>query len=190
VRAQRFVIALLAAMLTPTALWAQAQAPAPNPPQKPPQAPAAPSAPGGGQSFGSWVLGCPPANGAEKAPCVLIQQISETLSRKVVFVWLMQYSPDGSLLGAFRVPTGVFVDRGLVMKMDGKGDGLRVGYTRCDPGECQAVFTISEKLAKQLSDAKSVTVDIALTNGQTADVRIDMTGFPAALTALADGRKN
>jgi invasion protein IalB len=183
VRAYRFALAFLAAAIAPTA-WAEAQTPAPNPPQKP--AASAPNAPSGsGQRFGSWVLGCPAPNAATKAPCVLIQQISETLSRKVVFVWLMQYGQDGNLLGAFRLPSGVFVDRGLVMKMDGKGEGLKVAYTRCDPAECQAVFTISDKLVDQLSNAKSVSVAIALTNGRTADVQLDMTGFPAALAALA-----
>ena len=181
-RAYRFVLAFLAATVAPIA-WAEAQTPAPNPPQKP--AAAAPNAPSGGQRFGAWMLGCPAPDAATKTPCVLIQQISETLSRKVVFVWLMQYGQDGNLLGAFRLPSGVFVDRGLVMKMDGKGEGLKVAYTRCDPAECQAVFTISDKLVDQLSNAKSVSVAIALTNGRTADVQLDMTGFPAALAALA-----
>jgi invasion protein IalB len=181
-------VALATALaLVPLAAGAQT----PSPPQKPagaarPQAPGEGEQPQGtGQRFGSWVLGCPAPNAAAKAPCVLIQQISETLSRKVVFVWLMQYGQDGNLLGAFRLPSGVFVDRGLVMKMDGKGEGLKVAYTRCDPAECQAVFTISDKLVDQLSNVKSVSVDIALTNGRTADVQLDMTGFPAALAALA-----
>jgi invasion protein IalB len=177
--------AALAAALALVPLAAGAQTP--SPPQKP--GGAAPSAPpGGGQQFGAWVLGCPAPDAAAKAPCVLIQQISETLSRKVVFVWLMQYGQDGNLLGAFRLPSGVFVDRGLVMKMDGKGEGLKVAYTRCDPAECQAVFTISDKLVDQLSNAKAVHVAIALTNGRTADVQLDMTGFPAALAALTARR--
>jgi invasion protein IalB len=182
VRAYLLALAFLAAALVPTG-WAEAQTPAPNPPQKP--AAAAPNAPSGGQQFGAWILGCPPDSAGAKAPCVLVQQISETLSRKVVFVWLMQYGQDGNLLGAFRLPSGVFVDRGLVMKMDGKGEGLKVAYTRCDPAECQAVFTISDKLVDQLSNAKAVHVAVALTNGRTADVQLDMTGFPAALAALA-----
>src|SRR6185312_5883951 len=86
VRAFRFVLVFLAAAIAP-AVWAEAQTAAPNPPQKP--SPAAPGAPSGtGQRFGAWVLGCPPADAGAKTPCVLIQQISETLSRKVVFVWL------------------------------------------------------------------------------------------------------
>ena len=114
-----------------------------------------------------------------------MQQLTEALSRNVVFVWLLQYDDKRQLLGAFRLPSGVFVDRGLLMKTDKDSAGLKVAYTRCDPAECQAVFTISDKLVDQLSNVKSVSVDIALTNGRTADVQLDMTGFPAALAALA-----
>jgi invasion protein IalB len=176
----RFAALLLVSLLASAA----AQAQTPNPPERPANPPASPAAPGGTeQRFGSWVLGCP-STAAQGAPCVLVQEVSETLSRKVVFVWLVQYDKSGSLLGAFRLPTGVFVDRGLVMKMDDKGDGLKVNYTRCDPGECQAVFTISDSLVKQISAAKVVRVEIALTNGRTANVQLDMGGFPSALAAL------
>jgi invasion protein IalB len=179
----RFAALLLVGLLAPSVLAAQTPSP-PERPTNPPASPAAPGAPSGtGQQFGSWVLGCP-ATADQGAPCVLVQEVSETLSRKVVFVWLVQYDKSGSLLGAFRLPTGVFVDRGLVMKMDDKAEGLKVNYTRCDPGECQAVFTISDNLIKQLSAAKIVRVEIALTNGRTANVQLDMNGFPAALAAL------
>lgn len=161
----------------------------PAPPQKPAAAQPAPGgqAPQGtSERFGSWILGCPaPPQDGTNAPCLLAQQVSEALSRKVVFVWLVQYDDKGALLGAFRLPPGVFVNRGLIMKTDANGDGLRVDYTRCDPQECQAVFSISPELVKQLSAAKQVTVDIALTNGQTANVQLGMDGFAAAMAALA-----
>ena len=108
------------------------------------------------------------------------------LSRKVVFVWLIQYDDEGRLLGAFRLPSRVFVNRGLIMKTDPKSDGLRIEYTRYDPDECQAVFSITTDVTRQLSAAKAVTVAIALTSGQTAEVEPNMDGVaaaPAALTA-------
>ena len=110
--------------------------------------------------------------------------MSEALSRKVVFVWLVQYDDKGQLLGAFRLPSGVFVNRGLIVKPDATGDGLKVEYTRCDPAECQAIFSITNEVAKQLSGAKTVSVAIALTSGKTVDVDLDMTGFAGALSAL------
>jgi invasion protein IalB len=158
----------------------------PAPPQKP-STPAAPPAQGTTQSFGSWALACPPPGGNGR--CFLIQQVSETLSRKVVFVWLIQYDDKGQLLGAFRLPSGVFVNKGLIMKTDSKSEGLRVEYTRCDPAECQAVFSISAELAKQFVAAKSVTVDVALTSGRVANVQLGMEGFAAAMNALASRGK-
>jgi invasion protein IalB len=178
-----------AVLLVTLASAGVAAAQAPTPPQKPavPAAPAAPARPGPamtGERFGAWTVACP-RDPASKAPCVMIQQISETLSRKVVFVWLLQYDDKRQLLGAFRLPSGVFVDRGLLMKTDTDGSGLKVAYTRCDPGECQAIFSISDDLAKQLSGAKTVTVQIALTNGRTADVQLDMKGFAQAIASLS-----
>jgi invasion protein IalB len=165
---------------------ASAVAQTPTPPTKPASAVPAEGQPNGvtGQRFGAWILACPPPDQA-KAACVLVQEVSEALSRKVVFVWLIQYDDKGQLLGAFRLPSGVFVNRGLILKTDAKSDGLRVDYTRCDPGECQAVFPITNDVAKELAGAKTVTVAIFLTSGKTADVELNMDGFTGALSALA-----
>ena len=171
---------VLVMIFTSTAV---AQTPAPAPEAAPAPAPGEQTGALAGQQFGAWVLACPTPSQA-KATCVLVQNVSEALSRKVVFVWLIQYDDQGQLLGAFRLPSGVYVNRGLIMKTDPKSDGLRVEYTRCDPSECQAVFSISNDLARQLSGAKAVSVAIELTSGQTAEVRLNMDGFAAALPAL------
>jgi invasion protein IalB len=175
------ICGLVLAMIFTSAVMAQTPAPAPEPAPAP--APDGQTGAIAGQRFGAWVLACP-APGQAKAACFLVQNVSEALSRKVVFVWLIQYDDQGQLLGAFRLPSGVFVNRGLIMKTDPKSDGLRVEYTRCDPDECQAVFSITNDLAKQLSATKAVTIVIALTSGQTAEVEMNMDGFTAALTAL------
>lgn len=176
--------AICGVVLATTLASAAAQTPAPPP--KPVAAVPPEAQPGGvtGQRFGAWILACPPPE-QTKAACLLVQEVSEALSRKVVFVWLIQYDDKGQLLGAFRLPSGVFVNRGLIMKIDPKSDGLRVDYTRCDPAECQAVFSITNDVVKQLTGTKTVTVAIALTSGKTADVELNMDGFTGALTALA-----
>ena len=163
---------------------AAAQTPTPAPEPAPAPAPQGETGVIAGQRFGAWVLACPSSQQA-KAACFLVQNVHEALSRKVVFVWLIQYDDQGRLLGAFRLPSGVFVNRGLIMKTDPKSDGLRVEYTRCDPAECQAVFSITDDLAKQLGATKAVTVAVSLTSGQTVNVELNMDGFAAALAALA-----
>jgi len=179
----------LAAIAFASSALGQTATPAAKPVAPPAAGPdAPPPAQGTGQRFGAWILACPPPE-QSKAGCLLAQEVSEALSRKVVFVWLIQYDDKGQLLGAFRLPTGVFVNRGLILKIDPKTDGLRVEYTRCDPGECQAVFSITNDLAKQLTTAKSVTVTIALTSGKAADVELSMDGFAGALSALATKSK-
>ena len=163
---------------------AAAQTPTPAPEPAPAPAPHGETGVIAGQRFGAWVLACPSSQQA-KAACFLVQNVHEALSRKVVFVWLIQYDDQGRLLGAFRLPSGVFVNRGLIMKTDPKSDGLRVEYTRCDPAECQAVFSITDDLAKQLGATKAVTVAVSLTSGQTVNVELNMDGFAAALAAWA-----
>jgi invasion protein IalB len=178
----------LAAIAFASSALGQTATPAPKPVAPPAAGPdAPPPAQGTGQRFGAWILVCPAPD--QKAACFLLQQVSEALSRKVVFVWLIQYDDKGQLLAAFKLPSGVFVNRGLILKTDPKADGLRVEYTFCDPGECQATFSINNDLAKQLSAAKAVTVAIALTSGKTADVELGMDGFAGALAALATKSK-
>lgn len=114
----------------------------------------------------------------------MFQQVSEALSRKVVFIWLIQYNEKGELIGAFTLPSGVFIKPGIVVKGGNEKPSVRVDYTRCDPAECQAIFPMGPKFVQQFSSAKTVSIDISLTNGNTASVGLDMTGFGAALSAL------
>jgi invasion protein IalB len=148
----------------------------PSPPPKP-EAAAGPA----GQQFGNWVLTCP----GGKANCILMQQLTEALSRNVVFVWLMQYDNAGNLMSVFRTPSGVFIKPGLQIKMDSSDQNLKVDFERCDPGQCQAVFSIPGNLLKQISAAKTLSVSLALTSGQTVDVPLKMDGFSGAVAALA-----
>jgi len=108
----------LAAIAFASSALGQTATPAAKPVAPPAAGPdAPPPAQGTGQRFGAWILACPPPE-QSKAGCLLAQEVSEALSRKVVFVWLIQYDDKGQLLGAFRLPTGVFVNRGLILKTD------------------------------------------------------------------------
>ncbi len=191
--AQRTALAIAIAVAASAPAAAQPSPPTPQlrataaaaAPAAAPAAAAAPAGTGTNQKFGSWVLACPPADAGQKGSCVLIQQLSETLSRKVVFVWLMQYDDKGQLMAAFRLPTGVFINRGLIMKTAPDAEGVRIDYEQCGPTECQALFPVTKDLVKQFSAAKSVSVTIALTNGQAPNVQLGMDGFAGALAALA-----
>ncbi|HZP19894.1 MAG TPA: invasion associated locus B family protein [Bauldia sp.] len=164
---------------------------APTPPVK-----AAPPAPATGpvgsptqQKFGSWTFACPAADVAARVGCVILQQISEPLSRRVVFVAMLQYDQKGQLMGAFRVPPGVFINRGIVIKSAPDAEGARVEYERCDQRECQAVFPVTKDMVKQWSAAKSATVTLALTSGKNADVDLPLDGFSGAVQALSAAPK-
>lgn len=170
---------LLSLFLLPASGFGSA-AEAPLPPKKPA---AAPAAPGQSEQFGNWVLTCP--DPSTKANCILMQQLTEALSRNVVFVWLMQYDNSGNLMSVFRTPSGVFIKPGLEITMDSAKQNLRVDFERCDPGQCQAVFSIPGDLLQQISTAKALSVAISLTSGQKVDVPIKMDGFSGAVAALA-----
>jgi len=172
---------LVALFLLSATGFASLAAEAPLPPKKP--APPAGAAPGQAEQFGNWILTCPDASGA--ANCILMQQLTEALSRNVVFVWMMQYDNSGNLMSVFRTPSGVFIKPGLEITMDSSKQNLRVDFERCDPGQCQAVFSIPGDLLRQISTAKALSVAISLTSGQKVDVPMRMDGFSGAVAALA-----
>jgi invasion protein IalB len=154
--------------------------PKPSPAQKP-----AASAKAGTQKFGNWVLLCQDAAQMTRKTCFVAQQIAEELSKQVVFAWRLQYDDQGNLASIFRTPTGVFVNRGIVLKLGDATEGLKVGYQLCDERKCQAVANVPAEILKSLSAAKTVSAALALTSGKTANVNINMAGFPAAMAALA-----
>ena len=104
-------------------------------------------------------------------------------------MWLIQYNDKGKLFGVFRTPTGVFVNRGLLLQTKTDGPQIRVDYEQCATNQCQAVFEIAADLVKGLSGAKDVNVTLALVDGQTVTVKLGMDGFTAALAALASKAK-
>lgn len=187
-----FALAVVVSVMALVGTWALGQdAPAPQAkPSVQKQQDQAASRPAPAQTaeakqFGGWTVTCP-ANAGNR--CVMFQQVSEALSRKVVFIWLIQYNEKGELVGAFTLPSGVFIKPGIVVKGGSEKPSVRVDYTRCDQAECQAIFPMSPKFVQQVSSAKTVSIDIALTNGNTASVGLDMTGFDAALSALGGAR--
>jgi invasion protein IalB len=91
-------------------------------------------------------------------------------------------------MSVFRTPSGVFIKPGLQIRMDSSKQGLKVDFERCDPGQCQAIFSIPGDLLKQISAAKTLSVSLALTSGQTVEVPLKMDGFAGAIAALAQKR--
>lgn len=175
---------------------AQASGDPPVPPAKPTAPAAKPAAPAakpssaapkaGSQKFGDWVLLCEDAAQMARKSCFVAQQIAEELSKQVVFAWRLQYDGEGKLIAVFRTPTGVYVNRGIVLKLgDAEKNGLKVAYQLCDEKKCQAVADVSDEILKSLSAVKAVSASLALTSGKTASVNISMSGFPAAMAALA-----
>jgi len=135
-----------------------------------------------GKRFGHWVMGC--RGGNDRAHCVLLQSITEALSRTTVFAWLVRYDKDGKLISYFTMPTGVLVNKGVTMKID-DGQPLRVEYERCGPRECRALFAIANDFAKQLASAKQVIATVALDNGNPADVVLSLDGYADGVAALS-----
>ncbi|HZP19895.1 MAG TPA: invasion associated locus B family protein [Bauldia sp.] len=131
--------------------------------------------------FGQWLFVC--QGGNDRGHCALLQTVSETLSRTTVFGWIIRY--DGpNLISNFRTPTGIFVNKGIQIKID-DGQPLHIGFERCEARECQALFSITDDFSKQLAAAKQMVVTLALTSGKSADVNLPLDGYAEALAALA-----
>jgi invasion protein IalB len=182
-----------AAMVAPRAAAATSDSPddaTPSPALRPttPSGSTPAAAPNGGATatkYGSWSLLCGPPNAKPAIGCALVQQITEKLSRRTVFIWSLRPDDKGQLQGFFTVPPGVFTNRGLIMKTAPDAAGVRVDYERCNQRLCRAVFAVNKDLLKQLSAVKSVSVTVALTNGQNVNVDLPMDGFANGVQALA-----
>jgi invasion protein IalB len=74
---------------------------------------------------------------------------------------------------------------GLVVRPDPKADGWKVDYTVCNAAECEAVAQVGADQMKALQASKQTAISIALDNGKTVSVSLDMDGFVAGVTALA-----
>jgi len=132
--------------------------------------------------FGDWSYGCvTPADGTEKQ-CMIAHQFLDAKTKAVVFRWTIARNGE-KLVAVWRTPTGVLVDRGIVLDA-GTPKPVAIPFKSCIRGSCQAVINLSADFVEMLSKTEKVTATIYGTNGKGFTFNVSVKGLADGLAAL------
>jgi invasion protein IalB len=160
------------------------------PPAATPQAGAAPSPELAGEPIGDWLLNCSASPKTSVKRCSIMQQLSDQKSKSVVFAWLIGDDGKGNLVGVWQTPTGVLINRGVVLDV-GTEKPIAVPYTACITGHCEAVANLAPDFVETLIKAEKATATIFAVSGQGLTFKLSVKGLSDGIAALrnatADG---
>lgn len=150
------------------------------------QAPAAAKAPVRTETtvFDNWVVTCRASieKGAKKT-CVATMKVTESKSKKAVLIWQIGQDKLGAPTYLLRTPLGVRLKDGVQITI-GKGKPRKLDYASCGRTGCEAIGPFEDAFGKELMTAKEVVASFVLSNGQTVNVTLPITGVDKALPAL------
>ena len=155
-------------------------------PQPPLPAPAKVS----GEPMGDWLFNCTTNSQTSMKQCTIMQQLSDEKSKSVVFAWLIGDDGKGNLVGVWQTPTGILVNRGVVIDV-GTEKPIAVPFTACITGHCEAVATLAPDFVETLIKAEKATATIFAVSGQGLTFKLSVKGLSDGIAALknatADG---
>jgi invasion protein IalB len=191
--------ALLAGVLTATALPAAAQIQIPQPQGQPPApqgqqpAPVTPQAqPDPGTPFGAWTQRCtpspppgssPPKAGKQEA-CFLVQQVADpNTQRPVMKVTIGYFEPGRQPAAVIVMPLGVPLARGGQVSVDGKTLGT-VPFEVCRRDGCQSFMPMSTEIVSAFKAGSQATVIAQSSQGAALNLPLSLRGFTAGFASL------
>jgi invasion protein IalB len=200
-RATRLAVALAFTALTGLVfvnpVHAQEQAPANNnfgPRLKPAQGGAAgagqqPPAPTVLSTHGDWKVQCeasPESGGAQQCGMVQTAHSEKEPKAELTLIIVKQKEKD-KIVPAMRVlaPLGVFLPTGIALEIDGAAVG-RVPYARCTRRVCYAMATASGDMLDKMRKGTAANFIIYQGPGLGVPMKISLSGFSAAFSALQD----
>lgn len=136
------------------------------------------------ERIGDWFLVCP-ADGADKAKCVVQQQLRAPDGKQVVMVWTMHTDDKGVVHVLWQMPAGLDVPHGMILDI-GDGKPKTVPFSGCDAKSCAVeVQLVPEYLGKiEAAKAISATVQPAATNVRPVRLGLSAKGLGDALARL------
>jgi invasion protein IalB len=90
---------------------------------------------------------------------------------------------NGNLIAIWQTPTGVLVNRGVVVDV-GAPQPISVPYTSCIPGHCEAIANLAPDFIETLVKATSATATIYTVAGQGLTFNLSVNGLAAAIDAV------
>ncbi|MEM7398782.1 MAG: invasion associated locus B family protein [Pseudomonadota bacterium] len=167
-------LALLIALVTP--VRAQDAGAAPSP--------AGPSAVLRG-TYGAWQLYCRTPPGAREEKCAIVQMVTDE-QRPNVGLNVQLFKSIGADTNMMRVvaPLGIFLPRGLGMKIDGEDVG-NVPYIKCGKTSgCIAEFELQNEVVTKLKSGESALLIIFPTVEEGIGIPVSLDGFTKAFGTL------
>ncbi len=137
----------------------------------------------GGQSFGDWKLDCGVNARTSKKQCTIAQQLTDDVSKSVIFAWLIGNDGEGNLVAVWQTPTGVLVNRGVVIDV-GAEQPIAVPYTSCITGRCEAIANLAPDFIRALETATKATATVYTVTGQGMTFTLSVNGLAAAIDAV------
>jgi invasion protein IalB len=129
-----------------------------------------------GIPIGDWIYDC---EAGSQRPCVIAFQTADKEDGSIVFSWLIGADADGNLQAVWQTPTGVLVNRGLVLEA-GTEKPIALPYTACVAGYCEAVANLAPDFVQTLVKTAKAQATVYTASGQTLT-------FPISIDGLADG---
>jgi invasion protein IalB len=167
---------ILAAVLLPTAVLAQAAAPAP-------QAAGAATVTDN-KAIGDWTVRCFAVTSA--SPCDMYEELQDKNSHQRVLGFSVAYAPkDDRHVVDIAVPLGVGIGSGAIIKTD-SFTSPKLAYRRCDQQGCYVEGVMPNEMVTSLArSGPDASVNIVADDGKAYALKFSLNGFSAAHDAMA-----
>ena len=136
-----------------------------------------------GQPIGDWIFNCGMNPQTSKKQCTIAQQLTDEKTKSVVFAWLIGNDGTGNLVAVWQTPTGVLVNRGVVVNV-GTEKPVAVPFTSCLAGHCEAIANLAPDFIERLVGATSATATVYTVAGQELTFKLSVNGLAKAIDAV------
>jgi invasion protein IalB len=133
---------------------------------------------------GDWQHFCKaPPPGAKHEVCALVQSVTAEDNDNIGLTAIVQKFSDGNLTLRIVTSLGVFLEKGLGVRVDNEDLG-HVPFVRCLPMGCQAQLILDAKLTAKMRSGKTMLLVIYKTQEAGIGIPISLSGFGPALAGL------
>jgi invasion protein IalB len=136
-----------------------------------------------GQPIGDWIFNCGMNPQTSRKQCTISQQLTDKRTQSVVFAWLIGDDGEGNLVAVWQTPTGVLVNRGVVVDF-GIERPIAVPFTSCISGYCEAVANLAPDFIHSLINATKATATVFTVAGKELTFGLSVNGLAEAIDAV------
>lgn len=136
-------------------------------------------------NYDNWIVSCREnVDGKSKKTCSAIFQLIEKERKNVLLVWIIGKSPDGNLMSFIQVPTGIYVEKGIELKIGNEGVTRKMNFVTCEPTRCEAVIQMDNSMSQELSAAQKATATVISNDGRIAKFELNIKGIDKSLSEV------